>query len=145
MLKHVAKYLIVTLALLLGAQFVQPERSNPPTDPSAGFESVANASKKTAEAVGRACLDCHSNQTVWPWYSHVAPVSWLLANDVKEGRSKLNFSQWNIYSPEMSRIKFGQICREAMKAEMPPWYYVPLHPDAKLKSLDVIALCTWSR
>ena len=91
---------------------------------------------------GRACLDCHSNQTVWPWYSHISPVSWLLAGDVKEGRAKLNFSQWNIYSPEMTRIKMGEICKEVKKGEMPPWYYIPMHPGTKVTPAEVSAICS---
>jgi hypothetical protein len=143
MVKKILKY--GTLALVfavLVAQFVNVERTNPPVDPSASFEAVAKPSPETAAVVGRACRDCHSNQTAWPWYSHIAPVSWLIASDVKEGRAKLNFSQWNIYGPEMTRIKLGQICEEVRKAEMPPAYYVPMHPEAKLTAADVSAMCS---
>jgi|SRR5579871_288483 len=143
MLKRVTKYGAgVLLALLIAAQFVQPDRANPPTDPSASFAAVAKPPKAVCEVVARACGDCHSNQTVWPWYSRVAPVSWLVASDVKEGRSKLNFSQWNIYGSEMTQIKLGEICREAKRGEMPPWYYIPIHRGAKLSSWDVAALCS---
>ncbi len=142
MVKAILKYggLALVFAVLI-AQFVKVERTNPPVDPSASFEAVAKPSPETAAAIGRACRDCHSNQTAWPWYSRIAPVSWLIASDVKEGRAKLNFSQWNIYSPEMTRIKLGQICDEVKKAEMPPAYYVPMHPEAKLTAADVSAVC----
>jgi heme-binding protein len=142
MVKKILKY--GALALVLGvliAQFIKVERTNPPLDPAASFEAVAKPTPEAAAVVGRACRDCHSNQTVWPWYSQIAPVSWLIASDVKEGRAKLNFSQWNIYSPEMTRIKLGQICEEVKKAEMPPAYYVPMHPEAKLTAADVSAVC----
>ena len=85
--------------------------------------------------IGRACSDCHSNHTVWPWYSRISPVSWLVARDVKEGRAKLNFSQWNIYSPEMTRIKLGEICEEVKKGEMPPRV---LPPDAPGREGDAL-------
>ncbi len=126
---------------LIVCQFIQPERSNPASEASASFVAVANPSPETAAVVGRACRDCHSNETVWPWYSQIAPASWLIARDVKQGRAKLNFSQWNIYSPEMTRIKMGEICEEVRKGEMPPRYYVPMHPEAKVTSPDVKAIC----
>ncbi len=132
----------IFILLLLASQLIRPERTNPPADPSASLEAIAKPPAAVANVIARACRDCHSNATVWPWYSKVAPVSWLLASDVNEGRAKLNFSRWNIYSPETTHIKFGQICREARNGEMPPFYYLPLHPDAKLSAADIAALCS---
>jgi hypothetical protein len=131
----------VLVVALIVAQFFQPERTNPPFDPSASFEVVAKPSHEIAAVVGRACRDCHSNQTVWPWYSRVAPFSWMVARDVREGRAKLNFSQWNIYSPEMTRIKLAEICEEVRKGDMPPAYYVPMHPETKLNPEEVTSIC----
>jgi hypothetical protein len=143
MVKKVLKYGAGALAAaLVVAQFVQPERTNPPADPSASFEAVAKPPREVAAVIGRACLDCHSNQTVWPWYSRISPVSWLIAGDVKEGRAKLNFSQWNFYSPEMTRIKLGEICAEVKKGDMPPRYYVPLHPGTRVTPEEVSAICS---
>lgn len=143
MVKKVLKYGAGALvAALIVAQFIQPERTNPPADPSASFEAVAEPPREVAAVIGRACLDCHSNQTVWPWYSRISPVSWLLAGDVKDGRAKLNFSQWNIYGPEMTRIKLGEMCKEVKKGEMPPWYYVPMHPGARVTPEEVSAICS---
>jgi hypothetical protein len=131
----------VLAAALIVAQFIQPERTNPPVDPSASFEAVAKPPREVATAIGRACRDCHSNETSWPWYSRVAPVSWLVASDVKEGRAKLNFSQWNIYGQEMTRIKLGEICEEVKKGDMPPVYYLPMHPQSKVTQAEVSAIC----
>ena len=143
MVKKVLKYGISVLgAVLLIAQFIQPERTNPSADSSASFEAVAKPPSEVVAVIGRACSDCHSNRTVWPWYSRISPVSWLVAGDVKEGRTKLNFSQWNIYSPEMTRIKLGEICTEVKKGEMPPRYYLPMHPDAKVTPAEVAAICS---
>lgn len=132
----------VLAAAFVLAQFIQPERTNPPADASASFEAIAKPPVRVAAVIGRACRDCHSNQTAWPWYSHVAPVSWLVAQDVKEGRAKLNFSQWNIYSPEMTRIKLGEICDHLKKGDMPPAYYVPMHSEAKVTQAEVSAVCS---
>ena len=132
----------VLVAAVIVAQFIRPERTNPPADPSASFDAVAKPPREVAAVIGRACRDCHSNQTVWPWYSRIAPVSWLVARDVKEGRAKLNFSQWNIYSPEMTRIKLGEICKEVKSGGMPPLYYIQIHPETKVTPAEVSAICS---
>nr|WP_290670514.1 heme-binding domain-containing protein [Ardenticatena sp.] len=92
-------------------------------------------SPQTRELARRACFDCHSNETVWPWYSNVAPVSWLIQRDVDEGRQKLNFSEWNRPQDELDEIT--EVVREG---EMPPMYYVLLHPQAKLSQTEKEAL-----
>ncbi len=132
---------VLSVALIV-AQFIQPERTNSPADLAASFDAVAKPPREVAAVVARACRDCHSNQTEWPWYSRVAPVSWLVASDVKQGRAKLNFSQWNIYSPEMTRIKLGEMCGEVTKGDMPPLYYLPMHPVARVTPREVSAICS---
>ena len=127
---------LTAAAVLVGAQFVQPERGNPPADP---------ASKPPAHltgVVGRACRDCHSNETAWPWYSRVSPVSWLVAGHVRDGRKHLNFSEWNRQSPEKARRRLHEACDEARAGKMPLWQYTLLHPEAKLSADDVLALCS---
>src|SRR6516162_4122750 len=98
------KMLKTTFLLAAGAlvvmQFFRPERTNPLSDPAASFEAVAKPSSEVIASLKRACYDCHSNQTVWPWYSNLAPVSWLIASDVKQGRAHLNFSEWTRPGPE---------------------------------------------
>lgn len=134
--------LILVVAL---AQPVQPERINPTSDPAAAFESVVKPMPHGASVIARSCRNCHSNETVWPWYSAVAPVSWLVTRDVREGRAHLNFSQWNIYGPEMSRVRMKAICEEVIQGNMPPKYYTPLHRNARLAADDVGALCGLGR
>jgi hypothetical protein len=136
------KWIVIGLVLVLAAaQLVQPDRTNPPADPAASFAAVAHPPQAAAAVVDRACRDCHSNQTAWPWYSRVSPVSWMVAGDVKEGRARLNFSQWNIYSPEMSKLRLREVCEKARTGDMPPKYYTPMHPQARLTGEDVSALC----
>jgi hypothetical protein len=89
------------------------------------------SSQQVHTLVVRDCYDCHSNETSWPWYSNVAPVSWLIENDVQEGRRILNFSEWGAGEQETEELV--EVVREG---EMPPWYYFPLHPDAQLSSAD---------
>ena len=142
MTRTALKTAVILVVLILGAaQFVQPERANPPADPGASFEAVAKPPHGAGAVVARACRDCHSHQTTWPWYSKISPVSWLVASDVKEGRARLNLSQWNLYGPEMSKIRMGEMCRQAQGGKMPLWQYKLLHSEARLSPADVAALC----
>jgi hypothetical protein len=83
----------------------------------------------------RACYDCHSNETVWPWYSHVAPMSWLAQRDVDEGRRKLNFSEWGRAQKEAR-----ESAKTVRKGEMPPWFYTMVQRDARLTVGEAQAL-----
>jgi hypothetical protein len=121
--------------LLLAAVLIQlvpfgHDHTNPPITGEPSWDSPG-----TAELFSRACFDCHSNQTVWPWYSHVAPVSWLLQRDVNGGRGHLNFTEWN--RPQ----KHAKDVEEQIKeGEMPPWFYLPMHPAARLSDSEKQAL-----
>ena len=142
MLRKSLKYVVLIAALLLGvAQFIQPERTNPPTDSVFAFEAVAKPDPDLVTIVQRACYDCHSHRTVWPWYRGIAPVSWLVADDVKDGRAHLNFSQWNLYSPETARKRLKEACQEVRKGEMPLWNYRLMHPEARLSDEEVQTIC----
>jgi mono/diheme cytochrome c family protein len=92
-------------------------------------------SPQTRELAARACFDCHSNETKWPWYSNVAPVSWLIQHDVQDGRRRLNFSEWN--RTQRAAHEVGEVIGEG---EMPPWFYLPLHPSANLTPAEKQAL-----
>lgn len=93
------------------------------------------ADAQTRALVVRACFDCHSNLTTWPWYSNVAPVSWLVLNDVVNGRRQLNFTDWG-----HSDSGVGDAAEAVRGGAMPPWYYVLLHPGAKLSPAEKAAL-----
>ena len=136
-----ARILLTLAAIATGIQIVQTDRTNPPSDPAGSFEAVVRPSPQAAAVIRRACQDCHSNQTVWPWYSRVAPISWLVADDVKEGRAHLNFSEWNRLSPEVSQRRMSAMCKEVGEGGMPLWQYRVLHSESKLTASDVSALC----
>lgn len=92
----------------------------------------------------RACYDCHSHETVWPWYSQVAPLSWLITNDVREGRAELNFSTWQRYSTQEQVKKLKENWDEVAEGTMPPWAYRVLHPEARLSAQDRALLQHWA-
>jgi cytochrome c551/c552 len=104
------------------------------TNPPASGEPPWN-SPQTRELFHRACFDCHSNETVWPWYSNVAPISWLLARDVNGGRSHLNFTEW-----EHAQKHAKDVAEQVKEGEMPPWFYLPMHPAARLTEAETQAL-----
>jgi len=91
----------------------------------------------------RACYDCHSNQTRWPWYSRVAPLSWLIVHEVNAGRRQLNFSDWESYYPATRRRKLEWIGRAVRADKMPPWDYTLIHRGARLSEADKAALEEW--
>jgi cytochrome c551/c552 len=103
-------------------------------NPPASGEPPWN-SPQTRELFRRACFDCHSNETVWPWYSNVAPISWLLARDVNGGRRHLNFTEWEHVQRHAKDVE-----EQVKEGEMPPWFYLPMHPAARLSDAEKIAL-----
>ena len=133
--------LLALAAFLIIAQFIRPARTNPAEDPA----KVLHAPAPVMSIVQRSCFDCHSYRTTWPWYAQVAPASWLLARDVKGGRRNLNLSDWSDYTPRRAARKLQQICEQVEGNEMPLWFYVPLHPRAKLSNADRQTLCTWAK
>ncbi len=136
------KWVLAGVAVLLVAiQFFQPDRSNPPADPQGTYEAMAKPDAELAAALRRACYDCHSNETRWPWYSRVAPVSWLLANHVREGRGHLNFSEWGRYSPQAARRRLEEACEEVREGKMPLRSYLFLHPEARLTPKEANLIC----
>jgi hypothetical protein len=133
------RWTVIGLAVVFVAiQLVPLDRTNPPV------EQEVPASPEVRAVLKRACYDCHSHEVVWPWYGHVAPVSWLVARDVSEAREHLNFSAWNRLSPEDRAEAFEEIWEEVDKGEMPLWFYVPLHPEAKLTAEDRALLHAWT-
>jgi heme-binding protein len=123
---------------LLVAQAFRIDRTNPPV-----VSDVA-APPEVAALLRRACYDCHSNETAWPWYAQVAPVSWLLAHDVGEGREEVNFSTWTAYDRAKKRKRLTQSAEEVGEGKMPPWYYLPMHSRARLTPGEQDALRRWA-
>jgi heme-binding protein len=129
---------IIGAVFLIVAQFVRIDRSNPPV------ESDVPAPADVKATLRAACYDCHSNETTWPWYSHVAPVSWLLAHDVSEGRKELNLSKWQRYDAAKQQKKLKETVERLRDGDMPPWYYSIMHPTARLTENDREAIVTWA-
>ena len=129
------------LVVVLGAaaQFIPVTRTNP----SVTVDIPAPPEIKTL--LRGACYDCHSHETVWPWYSRVAPASWLVAGDVKEGREHLNFSTWSDYKPAKQGVLLDDAVEQIREGEMPPFYYAWMHPKARLTDAQMEQLVKWMK
>jgi Haem-binding domain len=133
-----ARRVAAAVAILGAMQLVTCERTNPPVT------GKLEAPPEIAGLLERACYDCHSNQTVWPWYTRVAPFSWLIHRDVVEGRRHLNFSEWSALPADKQARRKKAAAREVDKGTMPLWFYLPLHPAARLTDADRAALARWA-
>ena len=121
---------LILLLLFIAIQFVPVNRTNPPV-----VREIQWNSAETAGIARRACYDCHSNETVWPWYAYVAPISWRVADHVEHGRGHANFSQWDDKQEKLS--EFVEVVKSG---EMPLSDYLLLHPEAELSSEEIVIL-----
>jgi len=142
----ILKALLLLLALLfIAAQIKRPAKTNPPVDESQTIQAHTQMTPQVASILDRSCRDCHSNRTVWPWYSNVAPVSWWVIGHVNDGRQMMNLSEWGSYDQRKQEKKLLQICDEVTDGAMPLSVYTPLHPGSKLTPDDVKTLCDWTK
>ncbi len=121
----------ILIGLIVGGLAIQfipygHDHTNPPASTEPQWDS-----QQTRDLAVRACFDCHSDQTTWPWYSNVAPLSWLIQHDVQQGRAQLNFSQWGT-----GRRGGEEAAQQIQRGSMPQWYYVLLHPAAGLSAAE---------
>ena len=141
---RILKWSVVVLGcLFLCVQFVGPARSNPASPESQSLHAQLHVTPEVSAILDRSCNDCHSNKTRWPWYSHVAPVSWFVIDHVDHGRRNLNFSEWNYDKREAGEM-LDEICREVKSGAMPLGSYTPLHPGSALTPGGVKLLCDWT-
>jgi hypothetical protein len=131
--------ILVAVVVGVGIQFIPVKGvgKNPPQ------RFKVEAPPQVEAILRKACFDCHSNETRWPWYAKLAPSSWLMARDVLKGRSRMNFSEWG-EADEAEKTTDRENSRDQIKdGEMPPWFYLPMHPDAKLSAQEKDLLMAW--
>lgn len=137
--------LLVVAVVILAAQLIRPSRANPPTDPSRTIAAQLGKSSAVVAVLDRSCNECHSNSTVWPGYTEVAPLSWIAVRAIDEARQAVNFSEWANYSPEQQRQLLALSCAEASSGRMPGSVSMSLKLAAPLSQADVAAICAASR
>jgi hypothetical protein len=130
---------VAVVAVLVIIQFKPVKRDNPP------IQNEIGASPEIMAILDRACYDCHSNETEWPWYSHVAPISWFVTDHVAEAREHLNFSEWPEFDMEEQEHLFEEMEEEVEDEEMPLKSYLMLHREARLTPDDREVLLRWVR
>lgn len=137
----------IAIAAVAGAfviQIVRPARTNPLTDPAGTLTASAHVPAGVQDVLVRGCADCHSNDTRWPWYSNVAPISWFVIDHVNHGRRHFNYSDWAQDDRDRTPKLLKDICQLTRKGAMPMTSYLWLHPDSRLSESDVALLCDWS-
>ena len=140
------KRLVLAAVIVLGViQVFRPATTNPSVDAKREIHTNLSVDPAVATVLTRACNDCHSNRTVWPWYSQVAPASWLVVSDVNRGRKALNFSEWSTYGVEARQAHLSEVCKEVTESEMPGFSYTLMHRDAKLSKGDKADVCRWAQ
>ena len=130
---------VAAIAAAALIQLVPVRRDNPPA------RTEVPAPPDVKAILERACYDCHSGRTQWPWYSHVAPVSWLVARDVHRGRREVNFTDWPFFDQDAQDHILSHIVKQVKRRAMPLPIYLTMHPRARLTEQDRQRLVQWAQ
>jgi len=131
------------LGLLVIIQFFRIDKDNPTVNPDMDFVVLSSASEDMRDLLRTSCYDCHSNETVYPWYSNVAPISWWVKDHINDARGHLNFSVWGEYEQKRKDHKLEEIVDEVKEHEMPLKSYLIAHSEAKLDDTKRDELINW--
>jgi len=135
---------VVLFVAFIAIQFYRPDRTAPPIVEAETLEASTELPENVAQILTGSCNDCHTNKTIYPWYSQIAPASLFLASHVDDGRRDLNLSTWNTYDTKRKRRKLDEICEQITLKEMPLPSYLWIHWDANLSDEDIKTLCDWA-
>ena len=138
-----SKVVIAAAVVFAGLQAIPVDRSNPAVDQSRTIFATEALPAKVETVLRRSCADCHSNQTRWPWYSYVAPTSWIVAHDVHAARRQMNFSEWAGYSERKREERLNGICEQVVNGDMPEGKYALIHRRARVTEDERAAICQW--
>lgn len=137
------KILIGVVIVLVGIQFITIDKTNPPVDASKDFMTITDPPAEVEKLIRTSCYDCHSNESTYPWYSNVAPVSWWVKDHINEAREELNFSEWGTYEWKRTDHKLEECAEEVDEGEMPLKSYLIAHSEARLSDEDRAKLVDW--
>jgi hypothetical protein len=139
------KWVLAGAALAMATlQLTNPARTNPPIQPGRQLTDAAGPPSDMMRVLRAACYDCHSQETQWPWYSRVAPVSWLVVDHVNEGRRHLNFSDWPNDDPRRAAKYWNRVADQISSGDMPLPSYARIHSPARLTAEQRTALAAWA-
>jgi hypothetical protein len=137
-MKKLRLLFLLLLLLVFASQFIEVDRTNP------AVEADVPAPPEVKVVLRRACYDCHSNESVWPWYTGIAPASWFAVHHVSRGRSAINFSTWNRYGFQMRDKIKKEIITDVEQKRMPPKFYMFLHFDSILSPEERVLVKSWA-
>ena len=144
MIKRLILLLVVSGGFALVGSLLHPF-GNLPSDPQAPLLEGSHVDESTLKVIQRACQNCHSERTEWPWYSRIAPGSWMVEHDVSEARSHFNLSHWSEYPPDERSSILSEMGSAARTGVMPPSRYTLLHPEARLSSAEREQIYLWTK
>ena len=137
------KIIIIIILIIVIIQLKRINKTNPEFDVKQDYITLSNAPRDISILLKISCYDCHSNQTNYPWYINISPVSWFVANHIKDGRQHLNFSEWGTYTLKKRTKKLEECVTELEGVEMPLSSYTLMHTKAKLSAENKVALIKW--
>jgi len=144
MKKKILTGLLIFVLLFGFIQFFRPEKNWQINVSRNEIFYKKAADPRIVTLLKTSCYDCHSNNTAYPWYNNIAPVSWMISNHIREGKDELNFSNWDLYVPETQHKLLKKIIEEVEEDEMPLRSYLIIHADAKLSDADKELLKFWA-
>lgn len=135
--------LAIIIGILVLIQFIRIDKTNPQFDIKYDYFSTVNTPDEVQRILKESCYDCHSNETNYPWYSNVSPVSWLLKSHVNEGREHMNFSEWGQYTAGQKNKLVEESMEEIKENKMPLKSYTLMHPESKLTPQEKVTILNW--
>lgn len=141
-----SKIIIGIVAVFILMQAIRLKRTNPPVIPSRSLQAHVDVPPDVQAVLKRSCYDCHSNSTVWPWYSNIAPVSWYVIRDVNVARGHVNLQDWSAQINEQEgKEHLGLVCKLVREGKMPPADYRTMHKGTDVTPEETASICAWAQ
>jgi hypothetical protein len=145
-MKRALKIIVVVLFIgFVVIQFIRPDMTNPPVVAEQTLEASVQVPENVAAILKRSCADCHTNNTIFPWYSKIQPAAWFQMSHINDGRRHLNLSEWAKLEDRRKKRKLEEVCEQVESREMPLPSYLWLHWDAKMSDEEIKILCDWTK
>jgi len=144
-MRTTSKILLGLLIVLIAIQFIKPTRNINPQTQQGSIINYMSVPENVQGILKKACYDCHSNNTKYPWYANIQPVAWYLAHHVNEGKDKLNFDEFASYKAKKQDHKLEEVVETVEKGEMPVSSYTFIHKEAKLSEQEKTLLIGWAK
>ncbi|MCK3684415.1 heme-binding domain-containing protein [Maribellus sp. YY47] len=143
MRKTIRIFLLVLVVTFIVAQFYRPEKNTSEASEN-NILMLHSVPDEVAGLLKNSCFDCHSNNTTYRWYHNISPVSWMVADHIREGKKELNFSEWGNMDIFSQITKLEEMCQESEHRKMPLKSYLLMHSKAKLSDEQIATLCDWT-